>query len=90
MLTSWLMVRNVSPKALATSIGRLIAATNDCCWAIINSIWAPVVNVDGNAATAGAGSALRLTCSTAQRMASTAGDKGWRSNKILSTGIARI
>uniref|UniRef100_A0A915L5Y1 Uncharacterized protein n=1 Tax=Romanomermis culicivorax TaxID=13658 RepID=A0A915L5Y1_ROMCU len=88
-LTSSLRVRNISPKVLAT-MGDGFAVATGCCWAIANSVWAPVFVIDGNAATTAVCCALRLTCFTVPRMASTASDDGSPSNRILSTGVARI
>uniref|UniRef100_A0A915JQX8 Uncharacterized protein n=1 Tax=Romanomermis culicivorax TaxID=13658 RepID=A0A915JQX8_ROMCU len=89
MLTLLLMACSISPKWFATTVHKLVTAAAGCCWAIADSIWAFAI-VGGNAATMGAGWAIRLACLMTRWMASTAGDDGLPSNRSLSMGIAPI
>uniref|UniRef100_A0A915KXK9 Secreted protein n=1 Tax=Romanomermis culicivorax TaxID=13658 RepID=A0A915KXK9_ROMCU len=56
----------------------------------MDSLWALVLIVGGNVATASTDWAIQLACSMAQRMVSTAGDDGSPSNTSLSKGVSWI
>uniref|UniRef100_A0A915I8S4 Uncharacterized protein n=1 Tax=Romanomermis culicivorax TaxID=13658 RepID=A0A915I8S4_ROMCU len=55
MLTSSLMACSISPKALATIVGELVATATGGCWEITDCIWTFFVVIGGKAATTSAG-----------------------------------
>uniref|UniRef100_A0A915I489 Uncharacterized protein n=1 Tax=Romanomermis culicivorax TaxID=13658 RepID=A0A915I489_ROMCU len=55
MLTPLLTARNVSPKALAASVGKLVGAANGCHWATADSVWTLFFIIGSNVTIAEAG-----------------------------------